>query len=110
MKIEGHNAPENLPSIVDLLYGLTDKNSLTGYIPNSRLLIKAMTAIAWGLQTKGSPYKPCPEERVLLRAILRRTHNRFRSVHGCEETLDEFVDGWLATGVPQTDWLAMNDK
>lgn len=110
MIMKNHDASKTCPSILEPLYKLTQQNSLSGYIPNSRLLIKALTAIVWELQARGTPYKPCPEERVLLRTMLRRTHNRFKSLHGCEETIDEFVDRWLAMGTPHADWMAIYDK
>lgn len=77
-------------------------------IVNSKLIIKAIAAIAAELGYRGISYSPGYEERILLRTLLRRSHNSIKKGGTSSLTLDEYVDAWLKQGLPIHDWLIAN--
>jgi len=99
---------DNVDNIPDVLIITSEGNRSRGLIGKSSsemLLIKCISALVSELRHRDIQYSPSPDERIMLRALLRRIHNRWKKSVDCEDTLDEFIDNWLRFGAPFFDWV-----
>lgn len=94
-----------LPNVLAVMSDANTLQASVAQIPDRKLFIKAIAALCAELQHRQISYTPAAQERVMLRALLRSTHNRWKKSGDADETLDEFVDLWLKTGMPHVDWV-----